>query len=492
MISKLIFVLAALVVLTTSACGDSCKADSAHPLRVCFKSAAFLRCRRQIRTVFYVDFEDWNHKYLYTISIYKGDPQRINLKAQFTSTEPQPINHLAPEDLHDLSIARSGETEVNGDYTIEVEAVYADDPKFKITERTTLSNVVYQRHVRAVIVGVSKYQRGSDKPISPSQITNLSFAATDATAVRDFLAEFFPEDSRDVFTSRLLLDEQATKQGIEQELDDAGQSDAACEGDLFIFYFSGHTFAATDSSTRWIGTWDVDPDPKNMVVAGLSYDDLFNVYLSGKKIKADKIIIFDSCFSGLKRAPSEQSPRLPSTTPGVPDQGRLEVVDIEGKLRRDILPQLPDDNEQNDTLDELKRLGPSVAVFSATNIDRQAQEGIVLSKDLPNLPGRHFVFPDELAITPTSTGHGLFTYALFAALEMQMSPTHQHPDFAGDGLAKGRWHVGECQLDLSKAFKDAEGILEDIQSKRQRPLQEFEYWAKQDPEKIHCRRQASH
>jgi hypothetical protein len=481
--------MAVLLVLPWYAVADDCKADADHPVRVCFTDVQFLRCVRQIRPVFYIDLYYSDHRYLYTVNIYKGEPKRANLKNSFFSSVPQEVlGHRPPKGPHDFSIANPGETDIDGEYTVEVVAQYADDDSVKGTASITKS-IEYKRHVRAVIVGVSKYKKGKDdddkdKSTLEFPIANLNFAASDATAFRDFLAEFFPENSHDQFSSTLLQDAEATKQRLQHELEVVRQEDAACEGDLFIFYFSGHTFASSVSATRWLGTWDVDPNPATLVEDGFSYDELFNSYLSNKVIKADKILLFDSCFSGFTRSQDDDG-SLGTTSGGITeaDQGKLEVVDVNGQLRRDILPQQPDDREQNDIMDEWQRLGPSVAVLAATNIDRQAQEGMVATQP-PSGRSYPFIFSDEQRIT--GKGHGLFTYALFVGLEKQMAAAHQHSDFAGDGQADHYWIPGECQLNLKQAMEAAQSVVEDIQKSRNKPLQELFYWRKQDPKTIHC------
>jgi uncharacterized caspase-like protein len=486
------FVLVALLFLPWQASAEYCKADVDHPVRVCFTGVEFNRCKRAIIPHFYIDLYDWNRRYLYTVNIYKGAPRSSNLKP-YSSTEPQKRTGLPPKDLLPFVIAKAGETAINGVYTVEVEAEYEDDHKINGTESKTIA-IEYKPRVRAVIVGVSKYDKGkddkptSDLPITDDKpITNLYFAASDAIAFRDLLVDFFPKDSPIDFTPILLVDRDATKDRLRHELTES-RGEAACDGDLFIFYFSGHTFASIENATRWLGTVDVDPDPIKIVKDGLSYDELFRIYLSDTVIKADKLLFFDSCFSGLTVSQDDAS--FPSTSSEITeaDQGKMEVVDMTGQLRRDMLPQQPNAQEQREMVDELVQLGSSASVFAATNIDRQAQEGVVVTQ---SSTGRNFMFPDESKPSPTSTGHGLFTYALFVALEKQMAAAHRHPDFAADGLADHYWSTGKCQLNFKRAMEDATRFVEDIQQTRNKPVQELFYWKPlKDPKAIHCPKDA--
>jgi hypothetical protein len=484
--SLVLFVFLTLCICTeASSSGEVCKADANHKIKICFQPAQFLRCKRHIRAPFFADFFDWTHHHFYTVNIYKGERKRENLRSSFTSPIQLAPRQL-PKDLHDLPIDRENDYASNGDYIVDIE-VEDSDSHVKHTE-SQIVPVHYGRHVRAVLVGVSNYKNGASKPTPELPITNLNFAAADATAFRDFLSEFFPQSEEEVFTARLLTEADATAGNIKTELQNARKPDEACEGDLFIFYFSGHTFASTDSSIRWLGTWDIDPKPDELAVNGFRYDDLFDSYLASNYIKADKIIIFDSCFSGLKSTvPTEEGATKAEVIQGEitsSDEGKLEVVDITGRLRRDVSPLRPGSAEKEQAMQYVLKLGPSAALFTATNIDRPAQEGIVTK--VPE-DGRSFFFLDERGKDQNSKGHGLFTYALFVSLEKQMPAELHHSDFAGDGLASTYASAAEgCELNFTAAYIKALGFIDQMHKVRNRPVQQPDTWASQDPGPIRC------
>ncbi len=97
------------------------------------------------------------------------------------------------------------------------------------SEPASSTNLGYtERH--ALIIGIDEYQ----DPAFP----DLSHAGADATGIAKLLVEHLKFDENRV---RLILNDDATKEGIERELEDwASDPDTIGENDLLVVFFAGH------------------------------------------------------------------------------------------------------------------------------------------------------------------------------------------------------------------------------------------------------------
>ncbi len=260
---------------------------------------------------------------------------------------------------------------------------------------------------------------------------------------------------------------------------DVEGGDDLCEDDLFIFYFSGHTFADNYDDLRWIGTWDIDVinDPGN----ALTYPQLIS-YL--QPIKANKLIVLDSCFSGFQRSYSRE---VASAAAGDPNGSKVETLK-DGQFRRDIVPISSGLllNNMRRNFDDLK--GKNV-LYSAAEQDIQAREIAILASADEN--GSHVVMTNDPKAQNAAAGHGLYTYFLFRALEEQMAKGHKHTDFAEDGDAAKLWATdAKCHLDLTKAFTEVNSEVAELESHLKQKLQRPTEFASTPLDDIQCRRKA--
>jgi uncharacterized caspase-like protein len=139
-------------------------------------------------------------------------------------------------------------------------------------------------------VGISQYK--SDK------IKDLSVCHKDAQAV----AAAFAKIAGDSLEQRLLIDKQATKQGIQDGI--AWLAETAQKGDLAIFYYSGHGASNPDADgdeegdqrDEFLCPHDCGVEPG---LASFIRDDELREWLKAVGKKTDRVaIVLDSCHSG--------------------------------------------------------------------------------------------------------------------------------------------------------------------------------------------------
>jgi uncharacterized caspase-like protein len=138
-------------------------------------------------------------------------------------------------------------------------------------------------------VGISHYQS--------EQINDLSVCDKDAQAV----AAAFQAIAGDALEQRLLLDQQATKQGIQAGID--WLATTARKGDLAIFYYSGHGASNPDRDGDDADGNDEFLCPHDCGTApGLTTfirDDELRGWLRAVGKKTNRVVvILDSCHSG--------------------------------------------------------------------------------------------------------------------------------------------------------------------------------------------------
>jgi hypothetical protein len=139
-------------------------------------------------------------------------------------------------------------------------------------------------------VGISQYQSDA--------IKDLTVCDKDAQAV----AAAFGRIAGSGLQQRLLLNDQATKQGIQKGIEWLAKT--AGNGDLAIFYYSGHGASDPDNTN------DEEPDRKDEFLcphdcgsepgmATFIRDDELREWLAAVSKKTDRVaVILDSCHSG--------------------------------------------------------------------------------------------------------------------------------------------------------------------------------------------------
>lgn len=138
--------------------------------------------------------------------------------------------------------------------------------------------------VRAIIVGISKYQN----------LKQLNYAHKDAERIKDYLQKEVEASNR-TFSYVLLTEERAIRKKILTAIESAGEK-LSNHGTLFV-YFSGHGMISNQrhrGKKAFLVPWDGEPNSK---ASSISHDDLLEEI--GYVTAINKIVILDSCFSGI-------------------------------------------------------------------------------------------------------------------------------------------------------------------------------------------------
>ncbi len=164
----------------------------------------------------------------------------------------------------------------------------ATDPKLlaavQAEKRAKGSRVV--RDKWALVIGISNYQ---DKSIA-----NLKYPAKDAKDFRDFLvnnAHFAPDHVR------LLTDEKATRENIEDCYGDKWLPRVAAPDDLVVLYFSGHGSPSQmdTSGVNYLVVYDTDSN--RLYSTGIKIQE-FTEQIK-KRVHTDRmVLVMDACHSG--------------------------------------------------------------------------------------------------------------------------------------------------------------------------------------------------
>lgn len=137
-----------------------------------------------------------------------------------------------------------------------------------------------------VVVGIANYQN----------IPGLTLTENDAKSV----AALYKAHSREVIT---MTGKYATRSNILKALND--QFARAREGDMVVFFFSGHGYAGG------FCPYDMGRRCQN----GLSYEDIYSVFRRSKATQ--KVVIADACMSGGLRKGKKTQGTLPSQSSDV-------------------------------------------------------------------------------------------------------------------------------------------------------------------------------
>ena len=155
----------------------------------------------------------------------------------------------------------------------------------------------YERQF-AIVIGVNKHASANDGR-GP-----LEFAVNDAVAIDRVLRDEFAYDAKHV---RLLLDEEATKENVENAFQDWLGSQRLVAEDSVLVFFSGHGtvdgyLVASDS--------DVDDAPGSCISVSWLVSSLSSMPC------LHKLVILDSCYSGALFDAADASRDAPSNSGG--------------------------------------------------------------------------------------------------------------------------------------------------------------------------------
>lgn len=141
------------------------------------------------------------------------------------------------------------------------------------------SGNVFGETDHAIVIGIERYP---DLPQS-------DYSASDATLVREYLAALGIPD-RNI---QLLINERATKSGIEKALE-AWLVNRLRGGERVVVYYSGH--GAPDAGSREAYLVPFDGDPNYLAVTGYPLKRLYQKL--GRLPASEVVVVLDSCFSG--------------------------------------------------------------------------------------------------------------------------------------------------------------------------------------------------
>lgn len=163
----------------------------------------------------------------------------------------------------------------------------------------------------AVVIGISLYKQ-DDQSGSGPLISNLKYAADDAQSMYDFLLSGqgggFPEKN-----IKLLLDEQATKNNVEQALEWLKQAQPQ---DYYVIFIAAHgaigpSVGKTDAKAPYFILHDTNPE--NM--PGTAIDMRVLGEMAEKSLPQKGLVICDTCHSAgvVDRSNRERSLSIPAT-----------------------------------------------------------------------------------------------------------------------------------------------------------------------------------
>lgn len=144
----------------------------------------------------------------------------------------------------------------------------------------------------ALVIGISRYQHGqpAGQPLAQEQFSNLSFAAQDALAFREFLALEAGYQAQPALT-----DECACQRDILHGLDELRKAcrNSTDKNPLVLVFFSGH--GATDADNRsYLMPYDARPD---RLFSTALWSKTFSNALA--EIETDNLVLFiDACHAG--------------------------------------------------------------------------------------------------------------------------------------------------------------------------------------------------
>jgi Caspase domain len=476
-----LFVLATIVLTSlcfchTARCSDStgCSASANEPVKVCFEAIplSVLHCSREIEPHFEIarvpNAAGAKPSYYFTYQLWmNGTPVSVDpvspIGGKYLLTEDGP-----PLGLKGLHIKFRG----NGNYSIRV-SVKAEGLE-QITETSPVIVLNDSTKVRAVIVGISKYDN--------SDVSALYHADEDARLFKRFLLTLVPT----AVTTLLVSDDQNNRPTQENILGnitrEADEDHELCSDDWFIFYFSGHGVVDGDSGHHLLSTVTLNATDlsKSAIRIGRLLEEIGDIRAG------NKLVILDSCFAGLSTssdASAGDSGKGAHLKPArLPHHAKVEYVyqhKISGAFDLDTssLPPVDGDLLAFKQIPERERLNLRRALYlSASSSDHEAQEGVEQFKSDGSLS---FTSSENESPRPDPQGHGLFTYVLVWRGLMQL-PIHSNPGAVFAGTNPVPTGGEDCSVNFGTAYASAAGDIATLAVTRSRDFQAPEISGKTD------------
>lgn len=306
--------------------------------------------------------------------------------------------------------------------------------------------------IRAVVVGISGYDKSQDPT---SGLSDLLHADSDARSFSNLLRQAFPEAHIALLTSDAPQnDDLPTQDHIMRELSVAARDPLMCTNDWFIFYFSGHGILGSDGKHihHYLSTKDFDPGNLQTAIWVRPFVSALESIQAG-----NKLIVFDSCFSGRTRsyeAPAENAngksaKQLQKSTSSskvvfVFDRSVVKSLDLVNDV---------DDSAATDFTSYEKTEDNRAAVFAAAQSTTEAEEGIV--KAAADGGGVFTPSTDEDA-NDRVKGHGIYTFFLLKDIESQLPQDSNFKEVLGIDL-HGNANADQCKVNFLGAQKKLMG-----------------------------------
>jgi hypothetical protein len=448
----------------------SCQLEPGKSVSVCFGTPPLEvdRCKQLVVPHFEVARKD-DVPYYFTYHVYAnfgdGDVEITDGQATFgQGSRPESeflLTDNNPFSRKSLVIPFSR----NGNYQIQVEihakgldVAFAPSPIKQLQDSPV---------VRSIVVGVSDLKAKQETPVR-----NLRHADSDARVVRDLLVQLFPDSPPPILLTSDDPHFPATRDQLNIEFDNLLKTSGnECSSkDWFVFYFSGHGIIATDTNgtfQHYLGMQNLDP--KELQSTGVWIESLLDRI---KQLPAqNKLVILDSCFSGLSRQQSSKTLSATSAADkaiaGIHRSSKSQFVQ-QGRLVEpfqigspDPSATDPDANAGNEFAEFEGHAKRHALYLSATTADQTAEEGIVrripVTKEKPDFI---FIPADQEESQPEDlkkVGHGLFTYLLVWKVESQLSGDFSFKEvLEGDKSLMRAAAPDQCTI----SFSDAEKLLE--------------------------------
>jgi uncharacterized caspase-like protein len=143
-----------------------------------------------------------------------------------------------------------------------------------------------RKNAYAIVIGIENYKR--------KEVSQISFARTDAKTVRDYLTNIggFPKDNVQKIT-----DEDATLSEMRRLIKEWLKSKANKDSLIFV-YFSGHGIPELASKSPYLLPYDGSPNAVISTAYAVSELKADMNYLPTKNV----VIVIDSCYSGQGRS----------------------------------------------------------------------------------------------------------------------------------------------------------------------------------------------
>jgi hypothetical protein len=382
-----LFILAAFC--SEKALATACPISLDEPLKICFDADAleFDRCSKSFTVHFQVGKVSPDLHYRYSFKVFR---EGKDLDIPVILYNSFPFKDDVPPVLPTFAFAG------NGVYKVEV-TVTAEDGESKTEPYESKKPLTYTPYTYAIVVGISKYNKGTDDRSDVTRIHNLSFASQDAKDFADLLKSAIPGEELKLTP---MLDGEATSLNVEHAI--RSLTGKACGSDQLIFYFSGHGIV-DKRGYRYVATADTDVSDLGNTTE--FYIPLISLLL---QIPVKMVIILDSCFSGFTVVDSASNG---------PPEGKLQYTDGKQFLSPFPVPQGSADLREARGL--IENFSHPITAYAAATSNTVAEEVYRVTK---NDGAREVYFYKELKPGwPTTNGHGLYTYFFLSGLRAELA-----------------------------------------------------------------------